>query len=134
MINCSLLNTVDYDSNIKVFIYWNLTRHIWSVKALSGPSRGRVIYHMKDVVLKDCQFKVSERQRQFILKNKRKVVHAGVVGYLCNHLTDHSDEFISVTYNPYKFSTFVNKEDNGQPIFNARIVCMSHDKTVKAYQ
>lgn len=49
---------------LKVFIYWNITRGVWSVKALQGPNRGRVIQHATDITLTDCVFKVSEAGRK----------------------------------------------------------------------
>ena len=118
---------------IKVFIYWNLTKSVWSVKALTGERKGLVIAHAKELALKNCLFKVSEKQRQGILKSKRKVVHAGVVGYLTDEHLNNNQKFISVTYNPYKFSTFVDRNDNSQPIHQANFVKLGPNRQVQAY-
>jgi hypothetical protein len=48
---------------MKVFVYFNLHRKCWSVKALEGPSKGRVIQHTDDIILSNCTFKVSEAGR-----------------------------------------------------------------------
>lgn len=118
---------------MKVFVYWNLTKGVWSVKALQGPKRGLIMAHATHVVLESCEFKVSEKQRQFVIKNKRKVVHAGVVGYLIKEEAFPISENIKVTYNPYKYSSFVNKENTDQAVFKANVVEMKSDRSVIAY-
>ena len=65
---------------MKVFVYFNLHRKLFSVKALEGPDKGKVIGHTTYLWLKDVTFKVSEAGRQRVLREKRKNVHAGVVG------------------------------------------------------
>lgn len=119
---------------LKVFIYWNITRGVWSVKALQGPDRGRVIKHATDITLTDCVFKVSEAGRQKVLAQKVKNVHARVVGYLNSPVeSEVSGEHIDVTYNPYKFSTFVNRANNEEPVHTARIVKMNQNRSVQAF-
>lgn len=95
----------------KVFAYRNLHRQCWSVKALEGPLKGRVIYHASDLTLGWCDFKVSQAGRQRVLREQKKNVHAGVVGYLteCGEITtDGIDLDVPVTYNPYKYDSFVD--------------------------
>lgn len=67
--------------------------------------KGKVILHLSDFVLKDVTFKVSEAGRQRVIREKRKNVHAGVVGNLIDECI--MSDAVSVTYNPYKNSTFV---------------------------
>lgn len=96
---------------MKVFVYYNLHKKCWSVKALEGPNKGRVIKHTDKVYLKDVTFKVSQKGRERVLKEQRKNVHAGVVGHLS--LADlgkvQEEYYTEITYNPYKYSSFVNK-------------------------
>lgn len=119
---------------IKVFVYWNLNRKVWSVKALQGPNRGRVIQHLKEITLKNCIFKVSERGRQTVIAQKVKNVHAGVVGYMnSDEVFENGIQSIEVTYNPYKFSTFVNRNNTEESVITAKIVKMAYDRSVKAF-
>lgn len=119
---------------LKVFIYWNITRGVWSVKALQGPNRGRVIKHATEMTLIDCVFKVSESGRRKVLAEKVKNVHAGVVGFMRDEeIVEVTGSHIDVTYNPYKFETFVNREDHKQPIQAARFVKMNANRSVQAY-
>lgn len=90
---------------MKVFVYFNLHRKCFSIKALEGASKGLVIKHAYFVALNNVTFKVSESGRQRVLKEKRKNVHAGVVGTLVDSLDSVGSE--RVTYNPYKGNTFV---------------------------
>ena len=70
---------------IKVFAYRNLHRQCWSVKALEGPLKGKVIYHASDITLAWCDFKVSKAGRQRVLREQKKNVHAGVQGYMSDY-------------------------------------------------
>jgi hypothetical protein len=65
---------------MKAFVYFNLHSGLWSVKALDGFLKGKVVGHAERIRLKDCEFKVSEAGRQRVLRERCKNVHAGVVG------------------------------------------------------
>ena len=97
---------------MKVFVYFNLHKKVFSVKALQGDRKGRVIAHVRDITLRDVQFKVSEAGRQRVLREQRKNVHAGVVGHWAGGVDDLIVErsVVPVTYNPYKYSSFVLAE------------------------
>jgi hypothetical protein len=44
----------------RVYVYFNLHRKLWSVRALDGPHKGRVIAHKRGVVLQDVSPRVSQ--------------------------------------------------------------------------
>lgn len=107
---------------MKVFVYYNLHKHLWSVKALEGPNKGRVVARDEMVTLKDVRAKVSEAGRQRVLKEQRKNVHAGLVGtWVANHPMD-SDRIHralvgtgrAISYNPYKGPFFYHKDDESE--------------------
>ena len=114
----------------KVFVYYNLHKHKWSVKDVKT---GRVIGHHYEVQLYNATFKVSEAGRARVLKEKRKNVHAGVEGYLTTDvlarkmdgtiLWESQSERHKVTYNPYLYDTFVTVSDK-EPIHKAYFVRM----------
>lgn len=111
---------------MRVFVYFNLHRKCWSIKALEGPGKGLVIDHSMNVELTDCTFKVSEAGRQRVLRENRKNVHAGVVGELVSLgdlIAPSANNAKHVTYNPRKFSTFVDRA-NLRPVVNAERVVM----------
>ena len=69
---------------LRVFVYFNLHRKCWSIKALEGAARGRVVAHATSVRLDCVEFRVSEAGRQRVIREQRKNVHAGAVGVLAS--------------------------------------------------
>ena len=98
---------------MRVFVYYNLHKNLWSIKALEGDKKNLVIRHQRALTLEGVTFKVSEAGRQRVLREKRKNVHAGAVGNWVAH--DPSITGRRVTYNPYRGSTFVDRE-TGEPV------------------
>lgn len=103
----------------KTEVYFNLHNKMLSVRV-----NGKVVAHAPAITLDNPTFHVSEAGRQRVLKNRRKNVHAWVRGDWNNYLHTGISQIIpensvEVTYNPYKFSTFVLAKD-GTPIKNAR--------------
>lgn len=80
---------------MRVFVYFNLHRKCWSIKALEGPSKGRVIGHADYVDLACVEWKVSEAGRQRVIREKKKNVHAGAIGTTAyNLLADRTSEVL----------------------------------------
>lgn len=106
----------------KVFVYYNinlsnkLKSPYFSIKDVKT---GLVIGHDTKIMLKDATFKVLESGRQRVIKTGRKNVHAGAVGFLTNEPPKELP--INVTYNPYKYNSFVVKNTE-EPIHNAKLV------------
>lgn len=105
---------------MKVFVYRNLHKKCYSVKCWKTK---KVIAHVEKISLIDAKFKVSEAGRQRVIKEKRKNVHAGVLGTISD--VSLICQGTRVTYNPYKFNSFV--DDQGQAVIDAGIVFL--DKT-----
>ena len=108
---------------MKVIVYYNLHKHCWSIKAMAGENKGRVIGHASYVEMRDVVGKVSKAGQARVRKEQRKNVHAGIVGdMICftraslqtedDMQSMVEDEYNEITYNPYKYDTFVYK-DNG---------------------
>lgn len=115
---------------MKVFVYFNLHKRCFSIKALEGVNKGRVIAHKHNVVLYDATFKVSEAGRQRVIREQRKNVHAGVSGTWLNQAYDVRTVELSqitgrsVMYNPYKYDSFIVRSTE-QPIKQSRVVALS---------
>lgn len=110
---------------MKVFVYRNLHKQCFSVKALDGPMKGKVVARLNKLVLTHCEFKVSKAGRKRVLEKKQKNVHAGVVGLWTKLETFDLNQ--EVTYNPYKFDQFYFKETE-QPIEMAKTVLFDYPK------
>jgi hypothetical protein len=102
-----------------VFVYFNLHKKCWSVRY-----KGRVIAHVNNLFLCDVTFKVSQAGRLRVIREKRKNVHAGVVGTLIIHLGSSVRAETPVTYNPYLYETFVIKSSRS-PLYGSGAVKMS---------
>ncbi|AOT25010.1 hypothetical protein PBI_KALPINE_91 [Mycobacterium phage Kalpine] len=118
---------------MKVFVYWNLHRGMWSVKALTGPNKGRVVYRSNGpIVLRNVTGKVSEAGRQRVLREGKKNVHAGIVGeWVTGDSVDLDVTARLVTYNPRKYETFVYSDDE-TPFPGADIAVMTHKRVYVA--
>lgn len=121
----------------KYYVYWNLHKNVFSVKY-----KGKVIAHKHNIIGFDCEFRVSEKGRQRVLREKRKNVHAYVV---CDNVVDSVDglyttyncyECGSVNYNPYNNSSFISTQyykDIKKPIYNADMVLLSISSSGRPY-
>lgn len=108
----------------KVMVYYNLHKHTFSVKY-----DDKVILHSDYVKLGDVEFRVRQGGKEKVRIEKSKNVHAFVIGklldyceYPCDNIPNPSSDEI-VTYNPYKYDTFVYKSTE-EPVFNAKEVEM----------
>jgi hypothetical protein len=107
---------------MKVKVYFNLHKKMFSVVALEGENKGRVIAHETEVKLINATFKVSEAGRQRVIREQRKNVHACVVGTLTDTVKNCDQ---AVTYNPYKYNSFVFKGDES-PVLTAQNVLLTN--------
>ena len=120
---------------MKVFCYFNLHKKLFSIR---NQKTRLVEGHSNLVALSNCKFKVSEAGRQRVLREKRKNVHAGVEGtflgtsimLMGEPIYDLEEDFVELTYNPYKYGTFVVKSTE-VPVYSAKLVVLK-DKQVFA--
>ena len=117
------IGTIDSAVGRKCFVYWNLHKKCFSVKALDGENKGRVIAHAES-----CQFKVSQAGRLRVLKDKCKNVHAGIVGVLRDSAPDSALDMVGVTYNPYKYDSFVQADRPSVPIERASYASLNKNE------
>ena len=104
--------SIDYSK--PVMIYKNLHNGLFSVK-----QGGLVVAHIDSVLLANVSFKVNESGRNRVIKEKKKNVHAFIVGYILN--VNHTPASLlkrSITYNPYKFNYFYFKDNDNKAILN----------------
>lgn len=108
---------------MKVKVYFNLHLKRFSVVNLET---GRVIHHLYGLSLDDAEFRVQEGGRQRVLRERRKNVHAYIVGHL-DLAYAIPGEALETTYNPYKYNSFVLKH-NEQPVTKAYKVFLKVEK------
>ncbi len=64
----------------RVEVYRNLNKNCFSVRALTGENKGKVIDHVQEITLKDVKFAVQPAGRKRVLKEKQKHVNAFIRG------------------------------------------------------
>jgi hypothetical protein len=109
---------------MRVEVYWNLHKHVWSVRSCKT---GRVIAHAERVVLRDVSWTVQPAGNRRVRETGRKNVHAfgrGTLAALDGVMWQRLDVPVPkaidagargrlepVRYNPYIHTTFVVFED-----------------------
>lgn len=117
---------------MRVFVYWNLHKDCFSVRAEEGPNKGRVVAHSSSVSLAHVTFSVGQAGR---LKSAigPKSVHAGMRGQLVSLETESHEGMRAVTYNPRKYETFVTR-DTLEPIHTAtRVIGLTIDGRAQCF-
>ena len=106
---------------MRVEIYWNLHKKMFSVR---DTKTGRVIAHTYTAMVKDPQFIVRQSGNRKVRETGVKNVHAFVRGEL-QGLDIEKDFWIfdRITYNPYKYTSFVNAETE-MPIRKAQMAAL----------
>lgn len=107
---------------MKYFCYFNLHKYVFSLRS----SKTKLVeHHSEAVVLTDCKFKISQKGRERVIREKRKNVHAGVEGIFVDFQVDryNLEDFKELTYNPYKYDSFVVKETE-VPVNTASLVIL----------
>lgn len=97
---------------VQTFVYWNLHKNCWSIKATEGVSKGLVIAHADSLTITQVQPKVSEAGRRRVISEGCKNVHAGLVGFLSLQDPNGSDCLAKqatkpLAYNPRDNQTFI---------------------------
>ena len=119
-----------YHYSMKVRVYYNLNRAVWSVQHYIPGKGWRVREYLDSLVLEDVTFKVSEAGRQRVIREGRKNVHAYAVGTLVERNGGgYSGHLARVSYNPYKAGAFV-RMDTGDPVEKAGYVNLTADRKV----
>jgi hypothetical protein len=109
-----------------VDVYFNLHRKCWSVR---DRHTRRVVAHLDSLVLSDVTFRVSAAGNARVRREGRKNVHAFARGTVAPTAAVPS-EARSVTYNPYKYTTFVDA-DTEFPVHTAAVAWFD-GRSVKA--
>ena len=114
----------------RVFAYRNLHKAAWSLRAVDGADKGKVVGHADAVILSGAEFQVSEAGRRRVIREGRKSVHAGVVGTI--EPTLHAAGLLGtrVRYSPYEAGYFTLSH-TGAAVMSAEFVDL--DEQGKAY-
>ncbi|NOU99522.1 hypothetical protein [Paenibacillus planticolens] len=107
----------------KVAIYYNLHKRCLSVK---DHRTGKIVAHEHSLLLENVLFKVSQKGRQRVLREKRKNVHAFIIGDKISTIPTELDleHYNKAKYNPYLCESFIDI-DSGKEVLRAkRVFCI----------
>ena len=91
---------------IKVKVYFNLHKNLFSVCSGQGDNYGKLLFHSDNLILDDVRFSVGQKGRDRVLKEKKKNVHAFCYGTLKQKQFDELFYVEAISYNPYKAKHF----------------------------
>lgn len=112
----------------QVRIYRNLHKKLYSVQEKVN-GRWKVVEHTNDINLINVTFKVSEAGRQRVIKEKRKNVHAVMIGERFPFIPKSFVYLDEITYNPYKSPYFMVKSED-KPLDKAKYVQIIGGKVI----
>lgn len=113
---------------MKVRIYYNFRKKIFSVQEKVNGS-WKVTEYTNDIFLRNVEFKVSEAGRQRVLKDKRKNVHAFILGERFPFIPKSFVYRDEVSYNPYKGENFIVVSEQ-KPLDWAKYVAIVGGKVI----
>ncbi len=95
-------------------IYRNLHRNNFSIQSYLQERKGyRVTDRVSSAILNNCKFRIYESGRQKVINERRKNVHAYIEPESYKAINEEVDvsNFREIYYNPYKFDSFVYKDN-----------------------
>lgn len=108
----------------RVYAYKNLTRGCWSLKALDGPNKGKVIAHLDTLTLRDASPKVSAAQVRWMREHKSRLVCAGIVGTFNGEAA--SLWGARVRFSPFTRDDFYLPDNDGATYTGSRFAVFGH--------
>ena len=103
-----------------VEVHYNLHEGGFSITSVKS---GLVVARAPYVHLINVTTKVSEVRRQRVISKGSKNVHAKIVGIYTKEDLDMSGARV-LTYNPYKYDTFVDKETEQPVLVASKVLCI----------
>jgi hypothetical protein len=112
----------------QVRIYYNFHKKLYSVQE-KVDGCWKVVEHTNNINLINVTFKVSEAGRQRVIKEKRKNVHAAMIGERFPFIPKSFVYRDEVSYNPYKSPYFMVKSED-KPLDKAKYVQIVDGKVI----
>ena len=100
---------------MRVEVYFNLHKKTFSVRSCRT---GRVMIHTDEVHIENPEFVVHQAGRNRVLSEGRKNVHAFVRGDATYFGDTNRPTLDTLTYNPYKYASFVDRQTE-EPVYKA---------------
>lgn len=106
MITIQKGRTLEIGQSVEIYRNLNSKGKIFSIK---DKKTGLVVAHADKFLIKDVVCKVREGGRQRVIREKRKNVHATVIGKYIGENEVETNQLDELYYDPYELDSFVNK-------------------------
>lgn len=122
------LDSFQHPTNMQIQVYYNFRKKLFSVQEkING--KWKVVEHTNEIFIRNASFKVSEAGRQRVIKEKRKNVHAKIVGERFPFIPKSFVYRDEVSYNPYKGPNFMVVSEQ-KPLDWAKYVTIINGKVI----
>ena len=103
---------------MRIFVYWNIYDKVFTVQ---NRLTGRVRRHAESLTLRDADFEIDQAERDRMIRDARKTLHAGVRGEIVPDVPESLEGWTQVIYVPELHEGFVSA-DEGRPVARAEFV------------
>jgi len=97
---------------MRVRVYYNLTKHIWSVQKHIPGTGWRVAGHLKSLALDNVKTVVNDYGQQQTRAEGKKYVHAFLEGDICTCAFKRTPSHRRIRYQPQFDNTFMWEHNN----------------------
>lgn len=113
----------------KVRVYRNLNNGKWSILAMTGEYKNKVVGHLEELSLSDVRFIVSAAGQARVRREGRKNVHAYAQGVLSSiTAAPFGVDVPIVSYDPYGKDFFFRKDNENVKLEALQLLNFSHGK------
>lgn len=105
---------------------------MFSILAMSGPFKGKVVGHSSYVELSDVVFTISEKSRLRAVQEKTRNVHAFAIGRVIGFERSIDVKPLhQITYNPFNLNSFIYVHDSS-PLSDTKRLILENGKAFTA--
>lgn len=95
---------------MQIYVYWNISDRLFTVRSVETE---QIREHTPEVGLRDAEFLVDQAERERMLREGRRNLHAGVQGDEVPLDPEPSGAWERVLYRPWEHSSFVTEDGRG---------------------
>ena len=104
----------------------NIYRNLHKPGKFSIRLKGKVIDHAESIIVHNCSFRVGEKGRLKVIQERRKNVHAWVVGEFYERGSYDLTQLEELYFDPYFTQHFMSLDTGKKVIYADLVVCANN--------